>query len=62
MNDQAVIRSMEGRGRRLAILAAALVAVALVVGLVVAGFRGEHVKPSAAALAQPVGTPAHTAP
>jgi hypothetical protein len=62
MNDQAVIRSMEGRGRRLAILAAALVAIALVVGLVVAGFHGQHVRSSAAALSHPEGTPAQTTP
>jgi hypothetical protein len=61
MRDQAIIYSLEtGRGKRIAVLMAALVVVALVIWAVTTGFHGGHVKSSAAALAQPLEAP--TAP
>jgi hypothetical protein len=54
-NDRAVIYSLEtGRGRRIAILAGALLAVALVVWVVMRSFHGRQVDGSARALVQPV--------
>jgi hypothetical protein len=58
-NDRVVIHDLEtGRGRRLAILAAALVAVVLVIWTVATGFHGGLMKRNAAAIAQPVETQA----
>jgi hypothetical protein len=59
MKDQAIIYSLEtGRGRRIAVLLAALVAVAVVVWAVATGFHGGHFRRSAEALTQPAETPA----
>ena len=44
-----------GRGRRVAILVAAVVLVAVLIGVVVTGFRGGHVSQNAAAMTTPVG-------
>jgi hypothetical protein len=53
-NDRAIIYSLEtGRGRRVAILAGALVAVALVVWIVLRSFHGRDVDTGAKALVQP---------
>jgi flagellar basal body-associated protein FliL len=43
-----------GRGRRVAILVAAVVLVAVLIGVVVAGFRGRHISQNAAAMTTPV--------
>jgi hypothetical protein len=49
MDDRAVIRSLEGfhNNRLLAYVALALLGFAVVVGALVAGFRGNHVSKSA---------------
>jgi hypothetical protein len=53
-NDRAIIYSLEtGRGRRVAILVGALVAVALVVWIVMRSFHGRDVDNAAKALVQP---------
>jgi hypothetical protein len=55
--DRALMHSLEtGRGRKVAVLLAALVAVALVLWAVAAGFRGRHFTRNAGALTQPFGT------
>ena len=46
-----------GRGRKLAVLLAALFAVALVLWAVAAGFRGRHVARNTGALTHPDETP-----
>jgi hypothetical protein len=56
-DDRAVIHSLEGRGRKVAILLAALFAVALVFWAVAAGFRGRHVARNTGALTRPWATP-----
>jgi hypothetical protein len=55
MDDKAVIRSFEAGfdKRKMAILAVILLAAGIVIGVVVAGVRGQHVQESAASLAQP---------
>jgi len=63
MNDRAVIHSLEtGLGRRVAILCASLVAVAIVVWALAAGFRNEHPYRSADALVHATDTPAKVSP
>jgi hypothetical protein len=56
--DRAVMHSLEtGRGRRVVVLLAALVAVALVLWAVAAGFRGRHFTRNAGALQRAYETP-----
>ena len=58
MNDRALIHSFEtGRGKRLAVLAAALLAVVIVIWAVAAGFHGHSYRSSASALTRPFDTP-----
>jgi hypothetical protein len=56
MDDRDVIRSLETVSNKKALLGVGLIAAALaaVIGLVVAGFRGEDVSESADAVTQPV--------
>jgi cobyric acid synthase len=42
-----------GRGKRVAFMVAAVVAVAVLLGVVVAGFRGRNIPKNAAAIAAP---------
>ncbi len=46
-----------GRGRRIAILVAALFVVAVVIWVVALGFHGQHFRSNAAALTHPFETP-----
>jgi hypothetical protein len=56
--DRAVMHDLEtGRGRKVAILLAALFAVALVIWAVAAGFHGRHFTRNAGALTRPFETP-----
>jgi hypothetical protein len=56
--DRAVMHSLEtGRGKRVAVLLAALVAVALVLWAVAAGFRGRHLTRNAGAFQRSFETP-----
>jgi len=60
MNDRAIIRSFEtGMGRRVAILCAVVVLLALVLGAVVYGFRGRGIRRNTDALTRPHGTSSH---
>jgi hypothetical protein len=62
MNDRALIRTFEtGRGRRIAILAVAVMVFAIVIAAVVTGFHGVRVRRSASALTRPA-VPAATQP
>ena len=49
-----VRRAKIGRGKRVAIMVAVVLAVAGLVGVVVAGFRGRHIPQNAAAMTTPV--------
>jgi hypothetical protein len=56
--DRVIMHDLEtGRGKRVAILLAALFAVALVFWAVAAGFHGRHFARSAGALTRPFATP-----
>jgi hypothetical protein len=52
--DQMVKKVKIGRGRRVAITAVAILVVALLLGVVVAGFRGRHILRNSAAMTTPV--------
>jgi len=57
-NDRVLMHSFEtGRGRRIAILVAALFLVAVVIWVVALGFHGQHFRSNAAALTHPFETP-----
>jgi hypothetical protein len=52
-----MVRKAEvGRGKRVAILVVAAVLVAVLVGVVVVGFRGRHISQNAAAMTRAVPT------
>ena len=51
--DQMVKKVKIGRGRRVAITAVAILVVALLLGVVVAGFRGRHILRNSAAMTTP---------
>jgi hypothetical protein len=57
-SDQAMnemVRKVKiGRGRRVAITAVAILVVALLLGVVVVGFRGRHILRNSAAMTTPV--------
>jgi hypothetical protein len=56
--DRALMHDLEtGRGRKVAILLAAVFAVVLVLWAVAAGFRGRHIARNAGAIERPVETP-----
>jgi len=48
-----------GNGKRTTIIAIAVLVVAALVAVLVMGFRGRHIGRNAAAMATPVGVPAH---
>jgi hypothetical protein len=52
--DQMVKKVKIGRGRRVAIAAVAVIVVALLLGVVVVGFRGRHILRDSAAMTTPV--------
>jgi serine acetyltransferase len=52
--DQMVKKVKIGRGRRVAIAAVAVIVVALLLGVVVVGFRGRHILRNSAAMTTPV--------
>ena len=56
--DEMVSKVKIGRGRRVAIAAVAVIVVALLLGVVVFGFRGRHISQNSAAMTapQPVST------
>jgi hypothetical protein len=55
--DRAFLHSVEpGRGRRFAVLLAALLAVVLVIAAVAMGFHGRHYSRNAGALSRPAVT------
>jgi len=58
--DKMVSNVKIGRGRRVAIAAIAVIAVALLLGVVVVGFRGRHTLRNSEAMTTPV--PASTNP
>jgi hypothetical protein len=51
-----VKRTEIGRGRRLAIMVAVVLAAAALIGVVAAGFRGSHIPQDAAAMTTPAPT------
>jgi hypothetical protein len=56
--DRAIMHDLEtGRGRKVAILLAAVFAVVLVLWAVAAGFRGRHISRNAGAIQHPDETP-----
>jgi hypothetical protein len=60
MNDRSIIRSFEtGMGRRVVILSAAVVILALVLGLVIYGFRGRGIRRNTDALIRPHEASSH---
>ena len=60
MNDRAIIRSFEtGMGRRVVILCAAVVILALVLGFVIYGFRGRGIRHNTDALIRPHAASSH---
>ncbi|HEY8923079.1 MAG TPA: hypothetical protein VIU64_01790 [Polyangia bacterium] len=60
MNDRAIIRSFEtGMGRRVAILCAAVVILALVLGLVIYSFQGRGIRRNTDALIRPHAASSH---
>jgi hypothetical protein len=56
--SEVVKKTEVGRTRRVVFLLAAVLVVAALTGVVVAGFRGRHVSRNAAALTAPGATPA----
>jgi hypothetical protein len=52
--DEMVSKVKTGRGRRVAIMVAVVILVALLLGVVVAGFRGRHILRNSAAMTTPV--------
>ena len=52
--DELVKRVKIGRGRRVAITGAAVVVIALLLGVVVVGFHGRHTSQNSAAMTTPV--------
>ena len=52
--DQMVKKVKAGRGRQVAIAAVAVIVVALLLGVVVVGFRGRHILRNSAAMPTPV--------
>jgi flagellar basal body-associated protein FliL len=52
--DDMVKKLNTGRGRRVTIMVLAVLAVAVLIGVVVAGFRGRHISQNAAAMTTPV--------
>jgi hypothetical protein len=52
--DKMVSKVKIGRGRRVAITAVAVIVVALLIAVVVAGFRGRHILRNSAAMTTPV--------
>jgi hypothetical protein len=52
--DQMVKKVKAGRGRQVAIAAVAVIVVALLLGVVVVGFRGRHILRNSAAMTTPV--------
>lgn len=51
--DQIVKKVKMGRGKRVAITAVVVIVVALLLGVVVAGFRGRHILRNSAAMTTP---------
>jgi hypothetical protein len=51
--DEMVSKVKTGRGRRVAIMVAVVILVALLLGVVVAGFRGRHILRNSAAMTTP---------
>jgi hypothetical protein len=66
MDDRATLRDFEqGRGRRIVVLILAVLALAIVIGAVVKGFRGQSPSRGARALSKPSASkprPAQVAP
>jgi hypothetical protein len=56
--DKMVSRVKIGRGRRVVIAAVVVIAVALLLGVVVFGFRGRQISRNSAAMTTPVSTSA----
>ena len=52
--DQMVKKVKIGRGRRVAIAVVAVIVVALLLGVVVVGFRGRHIARNSAAMTAPL--------
>jgi hypothetical protein len=52
--DESVRRLKIGRGRRVAIMVAAVIVVGVLLGVVVVGFRGRHISRNSAAMTTPV--------
>lgn len=56
--DVLVKRTESGRGRRVAIVVAVVLAAVALIGVVAAGFRGRHIPQNAAAMTTPAPTTA----
>ncbi len=54
--DEMVSKVKIGRGRRVAIAVVAVIVVALLLGVVVVGFRGRHISRNSAAMTAPLPT------
>ena len=58
--DEMVRKLKIGRGRRLAIMVAAVIVVAVLLGVVVVGFRGRRISQNSAAMTTPVPASTNT--